>query len=132
MNSRFFIFRETIPVIIGQILCTFAMMGVFLLSGKFDSRVLWGGIAGSLISLGNFFFMSFFAGLAADRAAHQDAAGGQKLLRLSYMLRMAGLLVTLVVFAKIGCFHVLALALPLLFIRPILTIHALFSRKGGN
>lgn len=132
MNSRILIFRETLPVAIGQCICAAAMLGAFLLAGRFDSTVLWGGIAGSLISLGNFLLMSFFAGLAADKAAHKDVAEGQKLLRLSYMGRMAGLLAALVICAKSGHFHVLALALPLLFTRPILTIVVLFSRKGGN
>lgn len=132
MHSRIFIFRQVLPVVIGQCICTAVMMVVFLLTGRFDSTVFRGGIAGSLISLVNFFLLSFFAGLAADRASQGDVAGGQTLLRLSYLGRMAGLAVFLALFAGSGRFHVLALSLPLLFTRPILTILELFSRKGEN
>lgn len=132
MHSHILIFRQTLPVVIGQFLCTTAMMGIFLLTGRFDPTVFWGGIAGSLISLGNFVLLSFFAGLAADRASRGDVAGGQKLIRLSYMGRMAAMLIALAVCAQSGCFHVLALALPLLFIRPILTIAEFFTKKGGK
>lgn len=132
MNSRNFLLRQIVPVAIGQSLCVAAMVGIFALAGKFDMTVLWGGIAGGLISLANFFFMSLFANLAADKAVNQDVAGGQKLIQLSYMGRMIAMLIALVVCAKSGFFNVLALALPLLFIRPILTVTELFKKKGGN
>lgn len=131
MNSRNFLLRETLPVAIGLGICVAAMMAIFALAGKFDTTVLLGSVAGGVISLANFFFMSLFANIAADKAMNQDVAGGQKLIQLSYLGRMAGMLVALVVCAKSGYFHVLALALPLLFIRPILTIKELFIKKGG-
>lgn len=132
MRYRILIFHEALPVILGQWVCTAAMMGIFLLTGSFDGTVFRGGIAGSLISLGNYFLMSFFACLAADKAAGRDTAGGRKILTLSYLGRMTGILAVLVVLAISGRFHVLALALPLLFTRPILTIGELFGRKGES
>ena len=132
MESRKLLFRETAVVAAGQALCTAAMMAVFALVGKFDVSVLLGGIVGALIATANFFIMSLFVNLAADKAEAQDVAGGQKLIQLSYMGRMAGLLLVLVLCAKSGIFHVLALAIPLVFTRPVLTVAEIFKKKGGN
>ena len=132
MESRKLLFRETAVVAAGQAICTAAMIGVFALLGKFDVSVLLGGIVGALIATANFFIMSLFVNLAADKAEAQDVAGGQKLIQLSYMGRMAGLLLVLVLCAKSGIFHVLALAIPLVFTRPVLTVAEIFKKKGGN
>lgn len=132
MESRKIVFRQTAAVAAGQAVCTAVMIGVFALIGKFDLTVLWGGIAGALIATANFFFMSLFASLAADKAEAQDVAGGQKLIQLSYMGRMAGLFLVLFLCTKSGVFHLLALVIPLVFTRPILTVSEIFKKKGGN
>lgn len=132
MRSQTIVFHEIRVVAIGQAICTAAMIGVFALLGKYDTSVLLGGIAGALISTGNFFFMSLMANMAADKAAVQDVAGGQKLIQISYMSRMAALLVILVACAKTDAFHLLALVIPLAFTRQILTVNALIKQKGGN
>ena len=132
MESRKFVFRQTGILAAGQALCTAAMIGVFALIGKFDTSVLLGGIVGGLIATANFFFMSLFVTLAADKAEAQDVVGGQKLIQLSYMGRMLGMFLVLILCAKSGYFHVLALVLPLAFTRPILTIAEIFKKKGEN
>ena len=132
MESRKFVFRQTGILAAGQALCTAAMIGVFALIGKFDTSVLLGGIVGSLIATANFFFMSLFVTLAADKAEAQDVVGGQKLIQLSYMGRMLALFLILFLCAKSGKFHLLALVIPLVFTRPILTVSELFKKKGGN
>jgi hypothetical protein len=132
MESRKFLFRETAFVAVGQMLCTALMIFIFALLGKYDTSVLLGGIVGALIATANFFFMSLFISLAADKAEAQDIAGGQKLIQLSYMGRMVGLFLILILCAKSGIFHVLTLAIPLVFTRPILTVAELFKKKGGS
>lgn len=131
MNFRKLVLQDTAAVAVGQVICVSAMIGVFSLAGKYGISVLLGGIAGGLIALANFFFMTFFADMAADKARHQDIPGGQKLIRLSYTVRMTGTLLLLAFCAKSGFFHLPALALPLLFTRPILTIQESFLKKGG-
>ena len=132
MNSKNTAFRETRNVLIGQAICTAGMVAVFALLGKYQLSVLLGGAAGASIATINFFLMSFFANRAADMAEAQDIAGGQKLIQLSYMGRMLGMFLALIVLAKIGLFHPLALVLPLAFTRPILTIAEIFNKKGEN
>lgn len=132
MKSTKIVFRESGAVAIGQCICTAVMIGVFALLGKYNTSVLLGGIAGALIATGNYFFMSLFANMAADKAEIQDIAGAQKLIQLSYMGRMGALLVILGVCAKTNVFHLLALVIPLVFTRPILTSNVLIRQKGGN
>ena len=130
MNCKNTAFRETRTVIIGQVICTAVMIAVFAFVGKYQLSVLLGGIAGALIATGNFFLLSFFANRAADLAEAQDVVGGQKLIQLSYMGRMLGMFLALIVLGKSGYFHALSLVLPLAFTRPILTIAEIFKKKG--
>ena len=132
MTTKNTAFRETAPVALGQLLCTAVMIGIFVLAGKYQLSVLLGGLVGALIATANFFIMSFVANLAADKAEAQDVAGGQKMIQLSYMGRMLGMFLVLILCAKSGYFHVLALVLPLAFTRPILTIAEIFKKKGEN
>ena len=132
MNAKNTAFQETRNVLIGQILCSAAMIAVFAVLGYYQRSVLLGGIAGAVIATANFFFMSFFANRAADKAEAQDVAGGQKLIQLSYMGRMLGMFLALIVLAKSGFCHPLALVLPLAFTRPNLTIAEIFNKKGEN
>ena len=129
MTNRNLLFRDTAVVAAGQALCTAVMIGIFALIGRYDLSVLLGGIVGALIAIANFFIMSLFVNLAADKAEAQDVAGGQKLI---YMGRMAGLFLVLILCAKSGLFHVLTLVFPLGFTRPILTAATIFKKKGGS
>ena len=132
MNSKQFALRETIPVIIGEVVLTGIVVVIFALLGKYDSTVLWGGIVGAVLATANFFLMALGTGLAADKAQQQDVKGGQALVYLSYSGRMIGLFLVLVLCAKSGYCNVLSLVIPLAFVRPILTIGEIFKKKGGN
>lgn len=132
MKNKQFLFYTTGIVTIGQILCCAAMVGVFFLLGKYDTSVLLGSVLGGMISIANFFIMSLCASIAADKAAKQDVKGGQALITLSYTGRMAGLFLVLALCASSGMFNLIALAIPLIFTRPILTVAELFNKKGGN
>ena len=54
------------------------------------------------------------------------------LVQMSYMGRLIGLFLILVICAKSGVFNLIALALPLVFTRPILTVAEFIHKKGGN
>lgn len=131
MDTKKIVFHETAIAAIGEIICTAAMIGMFALLGNFDSSVLLGGIVGAIIATGNFFFMAVSANLAADKAEQQDIHGGQQLIRNSYILRLVGLFVILFACCKSGLFNLFALVLPLVFLRPALTVAELFRKKGS-
>ena len=130
MESRKFVYRQTATVALGVGLCVALMIGIFALVGAFDLTVLWGGLFGGFLSVGNFFFMALVATVASDKAVAQDVDGGQKLVKSSYPIRLLVLAVVLFALAKSGICNVLALVLPLAFVRPVLTAAEFFKPKG--
>ena len=130
MDSRKFVFQETAVIAAGQVICVGAMYGIFALLGAFDSTVLLGGIVGAVLSLLNFFFMAVGATIAADKATNQNVNGGKATIKASYALRMVLLALVLFAFAKSGLCNVLAMVLPLAFVRPIITVAEFFRKPG--
>ena len=131
MESRKIVYHETGIVAIGVTVCTAVMMLVYALLGRFELSVLWGGLTGAVLSIGNFFLMALGTSLAADKAENQDVKGGSLLVRNSYMLRLLGLFVVLILCAKTEVFNLIALVLPLVFVRPTLTVVEFFRKKGA-
>jgi len=129
-ESRKLVLKETAVIALGEAICVALMCLIYALIGKFNASVLLGGLVGLMLATGNFFFLAVIATLAADRAEAQDVAGGQKLMKSSYPLRLLVLAGLLIVCAKSGVFDVLALVLPLAFVRPILTVAEFFKKKG--
>lgn len=132
MDSRKLVLQETAIITIGQVLCIAAMFGIFALLGKFDQTVLWGGILGGVLAILNFFFMAIGANLAADKAEADNVKGGKAVIQGSFMLRYLLLIVVLFAGAKSGFCNVIALVLPLVFTRPILTVGEFFRKSGEN
>ena len=129
-ESRKLVLKETAIIAIGEVICVALMCLVYALLGKFTMAVLLGGLAGLVFATGNFFFMAVVATLAADRAEAQDVEGGKKLMKSSYPIRLLVLAGLLILCAKSGVFDVLALVLPLVFVRPVITIAEFFRKKG--
>lgn len=131
MDSRKIVFKETAVVAIGEVVLTAAMVTVFALLGYFQMNVLWGAITGCLIMIVNYFFMAVTVSLAADKAQQGDPKGAQNMIQLSGIVRLIVMGVFLVVGIKLGA-NVIALALPLLFARPILLLSEFFRKKGDS
>ena len=129
-ESRKLVFKETAIIAIGELLCVALMIAGYAILGKYSAAVLLGGIVGGLLAIGNFFALAVMATLAADKAAAGDPENGKKMMKSSYPLRMLVLAVVLILCAKSGVFDILALALPQVFIRPILTLAEFFRKKG--
>ncbi len=130
MDTRKYILKETGFILLGQALCVGVMYGFFALLHAFDKSVLFGGIAGGLLATINFFAMSMAAMIASDKALNQDVKGGETTLKISQTGRLIAMAVVLIVFAKSGYFHVIAMVLPLVFTRPILTVREFFRKSG--
>lgn len=130
MKSHTIVWQETRAVVLGQLVCCAAVLGVYFLIGKFSTAAVLGVLAGGLLAAVNFFAMAMSADIAADKGENQDIAGGQKLVTMSYLGRMVGLFAVLALCAKSGYFDLIALVLPLLFVRPILTVKELIRKKG--
>lgn len=132
MNSRKLVLTETGIVAAGQAVCTAAMMGIFALLRQFDTTVLLGGIVGAAVAIINFFAMAVGAMIAADKAEKDDVKGGKATVRASMFGRLAFMALILIVFAKSGYCNVIALLLPLVFTRPVLTVYEFFRKSGDT
>ncbi len=131
MDSRKLVFKETAVVAIGELIAVAAMLGIFALLGSFDLSVLLGGIIGGLLAIANFLFMAIGAMIAADKAQAQNVKGGNVTIKQSYLLRTVLLFLVMFAFVKSGLCNVFSLVLPLIFVRPTITI-AEFFRKSGE
>ena len=132
MDMRKYVLRQTGIVGLGEAIGVAAMIGIFALLGAYDSRVLLGGLVGGAVAVANFLVMAIGVNLAADKAEQQDVKGGQATVKGSYMLRMIGMAVVLFAFAKSGLCNVIALVVPLIFVRFTLTLQEFFRRKPGE
>ena len=132
MDSRKFVLKQTAMVAIGQAICVAAMIGIFALLGQFNMAVLWGGLVGGILAILNFLFMAVGAMIAADKAEKQDVKGGQATIKTSMLVRLMLMALVLVAFSVSGICNALAMVLPLVFTRPILTLADFFGKAGGD
>lgn len=130
MDSRKYVLKETLYVAAGEAVCVAAMIGIFALLGQYSREVLLGGIVGGLVAVGNFFFMAVGVTLAADKAENQDVKAGKALVSSSYTIRLVLMAVVLFAAAKSGYCNVFALVIPLVFVRPVLTLGEFFRKSG--
>ncbi len=132
MDMRKYVLRQTGIVALGELVGVAAMVGIFALLGKLDIGVLLGGIVGGAVAVGNFLAMAIGVNIAADKAEQQNVKGGQAAIKGSYLLRMIVMFVILFAFAKSGLCNVIALVVPLVFVRFTLTVYEFFRRKPGD
>ena len=132
MDNRKYILSQGLIVLIGELVLSALMVGVFAILGYFDLSVVLGAAVGSAIATVNHLVLVLGVLAASSKAEQQDVKGGQMLVQMSYMGRLIGLFLILVLCAKSGVFNLIALALPLVFTRPVLTIAEHLTKKGGN
>ena len=122
-------FRDILPVMLGELLLTGIMLGVYALIGKFSAKVLWGALLGAGAVLFNFSVM-IFALLKAEKRGSPEK--GQLYVRATYALRMLLLAAVLILALKTKVFDPLATALPLCFQPIAVWLYELFRKKGEN
>ena len=130
MDSRKYVLKETLYIAAGEAVCVAAMIGIFALLGQYSREVLLGGIVGGLVAVANFFFMAIGVTLAADKAENQEVNAGKALVSSSYTIRLVLMAVVLFAAAKSGYCNVFALVIPLVFVRPVLTLGEFFRKSG--
>ena len=131
MDSRKLVMKETALVAAGEVLLSAAMVGIFAALGYFKMNVLWSALTGCAVIVANHFFLAVAVNLAADRAERGDVAQAQKMIRMSSVVRFLMMGAALLVGIKLGA-NVLALCLPLLFLRPILMLGEFFRKKEDS
>ena len=132
MDNRKYVLSQALIVLIGELALSALMVGIFAILGYWDFSVVLGAVAGAVIATLNHLVLVLGVMAAASKAEKQDVKGGQMLVQMSYMGRLLGLFLILVLCAKSEIFNLLALVIPLVFTRPVLTIAEYFNKKGGN
>ena len=131
MDSRKIVFKETAIIAAGELVCSGIMVGVFSALGRFQMQVLWGALTGCAVMIVNYFFMAVTVSLAADRAEAGEMEQAKKMVQLSSTVRLVAMALILFVGIKLGA-NVIALVLPLVFVRPILMLAEFFGKKGDR
>lgn len=109
------------------------LMAVILaLVKNFDLPLILGTVAGWAVAVCYYVSIIIFVDMAAEKADKGDVEGGQKLLQISRSLRMLGVFAVLLLLAITKVFDILTLVLPLLFVRPSMSISAAFQREEGQ
>lgn len=132
MDNRKYVLSQALIILIGELALSALMVGIFAILGYWDFSVVLGAVAGAVIATLNHLVLVLGVMAAASKAEKQDVKGGQMLVQMSYMGRLIGLFLVLVLCAKSGIFNLIALVIPLVFTRPVLTIAEHFNKKGGN
>lgn len=130
-QSRKDALRQTAVIAIGQAIGLGIMLGIYALVDAFSVNVLLSGVIGSVLGVLNFFAMALIATLAADKAQEGDVAGGKKMMKGAYPVRMIVLAAILVVLAKFGTFNVIALVVPVAFVPITALVWSFFQKKGA-
>lgn len=119
--------RSTVlPVILTEVALTCIMLLVYLAIGRFTRAVLLGAVLGTAAMTVNFLVMAFSV-LRAEKSS--TPAKGELAVRGTYVLRMVIIFVVLVLALKTGYFDVIAVLLPLCFMRISIFVSQLITNK---
>lgn len=129
MDSRKIVYKETAVIAVGELILSAAMVGVFAALGHFQWNVFWGAVTGAAIMITNHFFLAITVSLASDRAERGEIKAAQNMIQLSGTLRLVIMGAAALLAIKLGC-NVLAVLLPMLFVRPVLMLVEFFGKKG--
>ena len=124
--------RETVRVAIGVFGLVAVMLAVYAVIGRFDTRVLLGGLYTGLLTVLNFFIMGLTVQGVTNRAAEKERTEQEladltiemkNRMKVSYNLRMIALFALMVLGIAVFKFDPLATILPVIF--PTIVIRVL-------
>ena len=138
---------EILFLVVGELVVSLIVSGVYLLLNRFSYAVISGCLLGSAVTVFNFVFLSISVNRAIDKAlagrkegemteeeaeafAAENQAAVQRAAQGSYLVRQILMLGVLVcAFLLDGWFDVIATVIPLLMFRPLLTVCGLTKSK---
>ncbi|MGN0635557.1 MAG: ATP synthase subunit I [Acutalibacteraceae bacterium] len=117
--------KETGIVLLGTVILSAVMVGIFALVGRFDYTVVTGALLGGLASVLNFFLM----GLTVQSAVSAEKDAAKKKIQLSYTVRSFALVVLLGVGVYLPYFHWLPVLASALFPRITIFFRSIILKK---
>lgn len=142
--------RELVAIAIGELITSLIISGVFLILKKFDYTVALGAALGSTVTFLNFLILSIMTNRVIDKflaergSEELDEEAAQALamkfqgqvqnqMKLSFIIRILVMIATFVLaFLLTDVFNVIATVIPLLMLRPIITVSEFFKKKRGE
>lgn len=147
MKKNYILVSEILLLIVGELIVSLIVSGVYLILNKFSFSVVAGSLLGSAVAILNFVILSISVNRAIDKAmaergngemteeevaafAQKNSAAVQRAAQGSYLIRQILLLGVLVcAFLMDGWFDVIATLVPLLMFRPLLSLCGLIKKK---
>ena len=140
---------ETAFILIGEIIVSLIVCGVYLTINKFSYKVITGVALGTAVTVLNFLFLAISTNRAFDKAmeargtkemndeeaekfAEEHGASLQNTVKLSFIIRTFTMLAALIVAFVLKWFDVIATLVPLLMLRPIITAESILRQKFGE
>jgi hypothetical protein len=138
---------EILFLVVGEIIVSLIVSGVYVLLDRFSYAVIGGCLLGSSVTVFNFVYLSVAVNRAIDKAmanrkagemtdeeaaafAAENQAAVQRAAQGSYLVRQILMLGVLVgAFLLDGWFDVIATLIPLLMFRPLITVCGLMKKK---
>ena len=138
---------ELLFLIIGQLVISAVILLIYLIMDKLALSVLLGALLGSAITVFNFLFLIITTNRAIDRVLEERGEGEmsdeeaaafaeahrarlQWVTKRSSIVRLISIAAALVLALLLdGVFNVLATVIPLLMLRPLLTLSQLLKSK---
>ena len=139
---------EIMVLVLGELVVSLLVAGVYLILKKFSYAVVTGCLLGSAVAIFNFIFLSVSVNRAIDKAMEErgtgemtdeeaaafeqkNAAAVQRAAQGSYIIRQILMLGVLVGAFLLGdWFDVIATLIPLLAFRPLLSVCGLMKKKS--
>ncbi len=143
---------ETAFILLGELIVSLLVCGVYLIIDVFSDadiftyKVITGVSLGSLVVVLNFLFLATSTNRAfdkiekirgtdemsdeeAEKFAEEHSAELNNAVKLSFIIRTVTMLAALVISFILDWFDVIATLVPLLMLRPIITVEALIRQK---
>lgn len=117
--------RETLKIALGEIAVLLLMFLMFWIVGHFDRTVIFGGLLGAAANILYFFMIC----IGVNSAVKEEDPKRQKLsLSVTYYLRLLVLGIVLAIGLKFDCFNNIAVVIPVLATRPIITVAEILGK----
>ena len=146
MKNKIAPFIETLIILLGELAVSLIICAVYLALGEFSYKVPLGALLGSAVTVLNFLFLSIttnrafdkiveargtaeFSDEEAEKFAKDHQAELSSAVKLSFIVRTLTMLAALVIAFLLDWFDPIATVIPLLMLRPILSLQALIKTK---
>ena len=116
--------KETLYVLVMEIIFSIIMELVFLFIGRWNFTVLWGNILGGSIAVLNFFLMA----LTIQKNVGREPGKVKTSATLSLLGRYAMILAAGILGGVLNCFNVFAVLIPIVFPRVSMALRPLAAK----